>query len=329
MFCVLTLRAWKRDQTSLAIVCFAAALLSKEECITFPLLLPLLGPRRWKPIAAMLGMSVLVGLHSAYATLFVQGSGAGFTAGVSPLAYAANQGYVILRYFRLLVIPWGFTIDPAIQHSHWEQLLAWALLVAAIVYFRKNRWFVAGVLLLIPSASIFPAADLAADRRMYLPLVAFSVALAPLITKWKYLLAPALVFLSIGRMEVWRTERTLWQEAVDRFPGKGRPAIQLARQLPPREALAILNTPPPNPDVLTEKGRVYLDLGQPAEALREFGHALALAPRDAHAINNRGVALLALGQTNAARADFEHALQIDPKLEDARQNLARAMAAAK
>jgi tetratricopeptide (TPR) repeat protein len=164
---------------------------------------------------------------------------------------------------------------------------------------------------------------------MYLPLVAFSVALAPLIAKWKYLVAPALVLLSIGRMEVWRTERTLWQEAVDRSPGNARPAIQLARNLPPREALAVLNTPPPNPDVLTEKGRVYLDLGQPADALREFGQALALAPRDAHAINNRGVALLALGQTTAARADFERALQIDPKLEDARQNLARAMAAAK
>jgi len=201
--------------------------------------------------------------------------------------------------------------------------------IAAVIYFRKRLWFVAGMILLIPSSSIFPATDLAADRRMYLPMIALSVTLASLVWRWKFVIAPVLILLSVGRMEVWRSERALWQEAVERSPGKSRPAIQLARAVAPQEALQVLSAAPVNTDVLTERGRVYLDLHEPAEALREFGQALALAPRDAHAINNRGVALLALGQINAARLDFERALAIDPSLKDARNNLARATAAEK
>jgi Flp pilus assembly protein TadD len=121
----------------------------------------------------------------------------------------------------------------------------------------------------------------------------------------------------------------LWQEAFDLAPGKTRPAIQLARAVSPQEALDVLRTVPATVDVIAEKGRVYLDLNRPAEALREFGQALALAPHDAHAINNRGVALLALGQNAAARQDFERALAIDPTLQDAKLNLARATAEAK
>jgi Flp pilus assembly protein TadD len=48
---------------------------------------------------------------------------------------------------------------------------------------------------------------------------------------------------------------------------------------------------------------------------------LALAPRDAKALNNRGVALAALGDGHAARQDFERALVVDPCFAEARRNL--------
>ncbi len=333
LFCLLTWRAWRRDQSALAVVWFAVALLSKEECVTFPFVLAMFGPRRWKPLAGMIALALAAGLHTVYATHAIAGSGAGFTAGVSPIAYLSSQGLAILRYFRLLAIPWGFTIDPDIHASVWAEAAAWIVVIAGIWLLRKWRWFVAGMILLIPSSSIFPAADFAADRRMYLPMVVLSAGAALLVQRVKpsYLVLVGIVLagLSFGRMEVWRTERTLWAEAVERSPGKARPAIQLSRAVPPQEALQVLSRAPVTADVLTERGRAFLDLQQPAEALSEFGRALALAPRDVHAINNRGVALMALGQAKAAQADFQRALSIDPNFADARQNLERATAAGK
>jgi Flp pilus assembly protein TadD len=93
------------------------------------------------------------------------------------------------------------------------------------------------------------------------------------------------------------------------------------------EALPVLEEAerlaPDNPAIAADKGRTYLELGQPAQALTAFGKALALLPNDAQAFNNRGAALLALGQKDAAVADFDRALAADPCQVDARMNLSR------
>jgi protein O-mannosyl-transferase len=294
----------------------------------------LFGPRHWKAFAAMIGMAFAVGARTIYATSVVAHSGAGFTAGITPLAYLTAQGIVILRYIGMIVVPWGYTVDPTIpMPAVWMAIAAWLLIAAGAVLAVRYRpwiWFSAGILLLLPSSSILPAEDLAADRRMYLPMIAFCVLIAWLARsqKWAGLVAAVLIVLSIGRMETWKTERSLWEEAVLRSPDKARPRIQLARALPPTEALTTLQGAPQTPDVITELGRVYLDAARPAEALREFGRALALQPGNARAVNNRGVALLALGQKAAARKDFERALAMNPDLQDARDNLARTDATA-
>jgi Flp pilus assembly protein TadD len=80
---------------------------------------------------------------------------------------------------------------------------------------------------------------------------------------------------------------------------------------------------PQAPEVPTEFARVYLDLHRPADALAQAGRALALTPREPHALNNRGVVLLAMNQTAAARRDFLAALQVDPCLVESRDNLQR------
>jgi tetratricopeptide (TPR) repeat protein len=191
-------------------------------------------------------------------------------------------------------------------------------------------WLAASLILLLPSSSLFPAADLAADRRMYLPLVALSVAVAVACARLpaRWVLLPAfavLVAVGFHRTQVWSSDRALWSEAVRRAPEKLRPRLQLARAVEPREALPVLEEArklaPEDPAVATETGRVLLALGRPAEALPAFGRALALAPGDPRNYNNRGVALEFLGQSEAARLDFRRALELDPCLEDARRNL--------
>ena len=114
-----------------------------------------------------------------------------------------------------------------------------------------------------------------------------------------------------------------------RASGAGQDAarIQLARALPPVRALSVLaeaeEMAPNDPDLPSEQGRIYLQMGDAAQALSSFGRALALNPESPLAINNRGAALLALGQTEAARLDFERALVIDPCQPNALLNLRR------
>jgi tetratricopeptide (TPR) repeat protein len=339
LFCLLSLRAWLDGRRWLAVAWFSVALLGKEEAAAFPLALLLFerGKVRGKlaPLAAMAALSLAAGLHVIRAAGALAGSGAGAASGISPVRYLAAQGIAILRYLRLVVVPWGFTVDPEIREGvgAW---FAWAAIAAlAVVALRKGGKaggaLLAALVLLTPSSSIFPAADLAADRRMYLPMLAIGAALGILLARlrdrWVAAIAAVLIALSIGRMEVWRTERSLWREAVERAPAKVRPKIQLARASDPPRALELLEQAralaPEDPLVPAEIGRIYLGTGRPEDALREFGRALALAPRDPQALNNRGAALLALGLADAARLDFERALEADPCMFEARLNLRR------
>ncbi len=347
VFCLASLGAWTQGRAWMAVAWFAAGLLSKEECVAFPLFLGLLHlsgkrePRERAPLVAMLVLSALAGVWVMLAGAAVKGSGIGGQAAVTPVQYLLAQGIVILRYLRMLVLPWGFTVDPDIPiPSAAVGVIGWAgvgalVVVAArrLVLGRAGTWFLGGLLLLLPSSSIFPASDLAADRRMYLPMIAFAVGIA--VAAYEIRVAPLvrtialvlLIMVSFSRTLVWHTEGSLWSDAVDHAPRKIRPKIQLARAVDPERALSILKEAealaPDDQDVPAEEGRVWLELGNPPQALAAFGRALALAPSSALAHNNRGVALLALGQKDAARADFERAFALDPCLFDARLNLLR------
>jgi len=239
----------------------------------------------------------------------------------------------------MTILPWGFTIDPSIERPSLAiAVLAWAVVAMLILVasrrfaqLREGFWFLGGLILLAPSSTILPAADLAADRRMYLPMIAFSalLGLALARTNWKAASAVVLLFAAVAfhYSALWRNPEELWTEAIRQAPEKVRPRIQLARSVEPSRALSILDDAdrmmPDNPDILAEKGRVLLQLGRAADALGVFGRALAVDPTNARAINNRGAVLLALGQAEAARADFERALDRDGCLFDARLNLLR------
>ena len=339
LLCFAALLCWITGRPWAAVACFAAALLAKEECAAFPLVLAMLParPRGRSHIAVMLGLSVAAGARVVYAAAVTPGALAGLRAGISPWKYLLAQGPVILRYLRLLIVPYGFTVDAGIHvPAVWVGVPAWAAMAAlAALLWRYRRqpwatWLLAGLILLIPSSSIFPAADLSADRRMYLPMLGFAAAAGWLLTRVRTpalaaVVVVALTGVSMGRTQVWMTEERLWREAVRRAPEKVRPKIQLSRAVPAAEALELLaearNLAPYDPAVAAETGKILLSEGQPAGALEEFGRALALDPLDARNFNNRGVALYALGQTAAAREDFERALRMDPGLTEARQNL--------
>ena len=211
-------------------------------------------------------------------------------------------------------------------------ILAWRRFHEA----NEGFWLLAGFVLLVPSSSIFPAADLAADRRMYLPLMAFGAMAGLLLRRVRpaILTGAALIYVlvSIAQTRVWQSPVSLWMDAARQAPGLIRPKRQLARVLQPQQAAPLLEEAkemaPNDPNVAGDLGRVYLELNQPDRALAEFGRALALEPNSPRGFNNRGAALHALGQTEAAVDDWRRALAADPCLFDAYLNLHHAGATA-
>jgi protein O-mannosyl-transferase len=343
LFCILSLRAWVRGREWQAVAWFALALLSKEECVTFPLFLLLLHlagflPERrpWASIGAMLLLSLSAGLRGIYVTSVIAGSGAGTQAGVSPIDYLPAQGLAIWHYVRLLVIPIGFSLESPIELARWG-VVGWLPLLAIAIWALRRPdlrnpalWFTGGLVLLLASSSLFPTADLSAERRVYLPLVGWGVAAGLLLARWHQVTWPlALLLAALTGLQTlaWRDPAAFWRHASEQAPQRVRPLLQYARQLSPNEASAVLNRAqslaPDDPQVASEQGRVWLERGDAARALEAFGRALALEPGNARAVNNRAVALQRLGQRDAAVADFRRALAIDPCLFDARLNLQR------
>jgi tetratricopeptide (TPR) repeat protein len=349
LLCFASLAAWLDGKRWLAVAWFAAALLAKEECAAFPLALLLLrraGPplpkpatlrRTALPLSAMILLALAAAARVVWATAATPGALAGFQAGVSPWKYFLAQGPVILRYLRMFLIPYGFTVDPDIPiPALWAGLLAWAAVAALAVWAWRERergwplWLLAGFLLLAPSSSVFPAADLAADRRMYIPMLGFAAAAGLLLTRVRTAalaatVAAALTMVGFTRTLVWMNDASLWREAVRRAPHRARPKIQLSRAVRAGEALELLSAArvdaPYNPAIPAEIGKVLLQEHQVDAALDEFGHAVALDPKNAQNFNNRGVAFGLLGLPEAARTDFLRALEIDPGLTEARENL--------
>jgi len=93
----------------------------------------------------------------------VAGAPAGFQAGITPWNYLLAQGAVIIRYLRLLVVPYGFTVDPDVRVPPlWLCLLAWLAVAAFLVivwrYAGKQvaTFTLAAWCWLLPSSSSFP-----------------------------------------------------------------------------------------------------------------------------------------------------------------------------
>ncbi|MBY0504915.1 MAG: glycosyltransferase family 39 protein [Bryobacteraceae bacterium] len=323
LFSWAAIAAWMRERPWLAVAATALALLSKEEAVALPLFFLLWHREPSKALAAMLLLAVTTGLRGLWATAQIQGSGAGLDVAMPPLSYALSQGAVIVRYLRLLLVPIGLNFDPDLHPEAWLSAVAWGGLATVVFFLKGERrvWFLAGLVFLAPTSSFLPIDDLAADRRMYLAAPFFAIALAPSLKRNQVaVLAILLGALSFARTLVFRTEESLWRDTVAASPGKIRPLVQLARAVPTPEALALLQNLPGD-RAAAERGRVYLELGRPADALREFGAVLASEPGDPRALVNRGTALAALGQRNAARQDFLRALARDPCFYPALLNL--------
>ncbi|MGD0651499.1 MAG: tetratricopeptide repeat protein [Verrucomicrobiia bacterium] len=269
---------------------------------------------------------------------------------IRPMEYALTQPGVIVHYLRLSVWPHPLCFDYAwpIARTPVSVVPPAALIVILLfttVWLWKRMpplgflgmWF---FLILAPSSSVIPIADVALEHRMYLPLAAV-VALGvmgihALVGQSRHgrmavclALAMGLGFLSSRRNEDYRSELAIWMDTVAKRPGNRRAhnnlGLALVNQGRFAEAIAeytvALRIDPDDAEVHNNLGFVLAGLGKTAEAIAEYQTALRIQPNLAPAHNNLGLVLAGQGKTAEAIAEYQAALRIKPDLAPTHNNL--------
>ena len=282
--------------------------------------------------------------------------------GLTAWNYLMTEAGVIVHYLRLCFWPHPLVID----YEDWpiasslEDVLVPGVallgLLGATVWALRYRpwagflgaWF---FLILGPTSSILPSAgEVAAERRMYLPLAAVvtltvlgAFALGKrLLSKRQGIvlgsvLGAAVVavfgFLTIQRNQDYRSALAIWQDTITKRPNNARAEIGLGNVLFQEgsvgEAIGhyeqALRIRPHYAEAHYDLGTALLQAGREQEAISRYEQALRLKPDYAEAHDNLGVALLRLGRMQEAIEHWNQALRIKPGYTAAHNNLGNAL----
>jgi len=237
------------------------ALFSKQNAATLPFILALYGfafykqknSFYWLALTPILPLVVLLG--SDLAKTHIEGLTDGM---LSPFTYFLTQVNVICTYMRMIVLPFGQSIDH--DYPTTVNLLDLSLITSFTVhttlfylaakFWKKNILVCCGIitfyLALAVESSIIPLEDIMFEHRVYLPFAGVVIALAGLLAKSNNLKAALesisfvkgtalaalatmpLCYLSLERLEVWQSEVLLWSDATEKAPTKVRPRLNLA-----------------------------------------------------------------------------------------------------
>ena len=363
---------------TLAVFASAAGMASKEVMVSAPLVVLLFertfltgsfrdSLRRSWPLYAGLAATgcVLVALNYGGP----RGDTAGFDRGVPLVAWWITQTKVFWMYLKLAVWPWPLAIHYEFPLASWRE--AWPYVVATAVlaigslvllWRRHPAGFLAACVfaILAPTHVVPITTELAAERRMYLPLAALMAlavvggyALAarsgqPAPTKNRrratvrpvaaalvaIVLALAVVYsvASAQRLAAYRDPQMLWQQVVAVQPQNhvAQHNLGVVYMAAGRNGEAIQHYRAAlraKPDFLESRyslGMTLAAAGELDEAIRELQQAVELKP-DAYKIrNNLGVLLFTAGRLPEAIEQFQQTLRLKPDMVEAQDNLARA-----
>lgn len=339
---------------------FLCALWSKEIALVLPVLLVV-----WDQA---LGRKLRVTrylLYAAVATVYLA-LRAHALGGFAPVrrheelgvfAVAINALPLVAAYARMLVLPTSLTVfhgfEPAISLDLRVILGAAIVLGAAGTawWFRRSREVpVALAVLALPLLPVLyiPAVgeNPLAERYLYLPslglvwLLILAVRAAVSRTTSLARLAAAtgigavvalFSFASAARQSVWRSDRTLWEDAAAKSPGAPIPHYNFAVALKDEGELegaiaeyeAALSIQQSS-IAWTSLAAAQASLGRDQLARAALQNALALDPGYGPALNDLGLIELHAGRIESAIPLFERALELHPAMPEPRQNLALA-----
>lgn len=304
-----------------AALLFFIALLFKETAAALPVIIFLYDYSkggalrgRWKAYALFIAAGSVYGLLRLYA---IGGIMHHKQADLSELEAVINIFPLVAAYFSKLVLPVGlsaiYEFHPA-RSVFDPRVAAGAAVVsvfcAALFFSRRKPAIFAGLsMMAVPLLPVLYVPALSssamADRYLYLPSAGFAIVLAALASRLdkkaamaSMVLASALLAAwgagSASRSQVWKSDRTLWADAVKKAPNA--------------------------PNAHYNYAWASHNAGNLREAVEHYRRAASLAPSaDAH--YNVGVIFMGQSMIDEADAEFRAALGIDPGFNGARARL--------
>lgn len=353
-----------------ALASWLLALGSKEIAATLPIIIiaveylffrdPGGSRHRLHPAGLLLALAAIAAVTLLYlgtepgAAITEQYAGRDLTPGERML----TELRVLIFYLSLLVFPipgrlsleHSFTISHSLIDPLTTLAAAAILLVLVLAAMRCARrhppltfcviWFL--VTLFIESS--FIGIELAFEHRLYLPMFAFALAIAYLISLIPerrlamglalagiYLLG--LVAASIFRNTIWQDPARLWADAAAKNPTSYRARNNLGRVLMTQGKLAqaaqqfndAISINPLYAEPHNNLGTLHARAGRFEIARAHFSAAIELNPGYAQAFNNLGVALLSQGRAYNATLQFAQAIRLAPDYAKAHANLSTAL----
>jgi Flp pilus assembly protein TadD len=368
----------RRGWSAIAVLSCALGMASKEVMVTCPLMVLVYDRifvagsfRRALRSRALLhaGLVLTWGVLIALVTQLPRARSTGFgLAEFGAWDYLQAQLSVILVYLKLALWPHPLLVD----HGDWTMagpLTAAALpaavalvLMAAATVIALTRRPAAGFLgvwffgVLAPTSSFVPIlTEVAAERRMYLPLAAVMVLIVlagyqtlgslrrqlrlagPRAALIGALLVGALAgvycLLTLERNRDYRSEVSIWRDTVTKNPDNPRAqenlGVSLLNQGDPHGAMIHLRRSlalrPGSATAQDAMGGALAKTGDPERAREHLATALKLDPRYPNAHNNMGNLLAQQGKLQEAITFFERAIRLKPHFGAARFNLAKAL----
>ena len=358
----------KRRWFILSVAAFALGLGCKEVIVVAPVALLLFDWLFWSKSlpdalrrhrALYLGFAAVLFLFVAVVGSRLRRAFTGLTRRMSPWDYALTQLGVIVHYLRLAVWPhplvadydgWPIatsvrTVLPALfLVGALVALTVWSLVRRAPLSF-LGVWFFG---ILAPTSSFRPiSAEIAAERRMYLPLVAVVLLIVlgghALLRAFDAPRAAGIVLVAIlvvilaqvtvNRNEDYRSAQSFWSDIVSKRPDNPRARLWLGNYFYSRgevaEAYTHLATAvrlrPEDGQAQYGLGVVLARQGKTDEAIERYRISLGLNPENASAHNNLGIVLARL-QPDEAIEHYLAAIRSDPKHSGAHYNLALLLA---
>ena len=317
--------------------------------------------RRWGLYIALAATWLLL-LPAFLVAVGTTDSSAGFSLrGISSFDYAKTQLGVILHYLRLSFWPRPLCLDYAWQlASGAGEILPGAILVGGLLagtlwaLARRPGWGFLGAwffLILAPTSSIMPIADLAFEHRMYLPLAAVAAAAVmgafrlgqallprlpaaePARRSLAWGLSTALILVVAGtlghltflRNADYRTKTSIWEDTARKRPANPRAHCSLAIALDQAgetdraivEYTKAIELKPDYVEAYVNRADAYCQKGWYDLAIAECNKAIELGKTSAAAHYNRGNAYLKKGRLDLAIADYDIAIRLRPAHADA------------